>query len=412
MTKHKVSFSESLILGQQALERGDFPCAVSLLQHGASLNPLHADCALLLGKAALLGGDDALAEQSLQKAIALGHTESEVFLYLGMAYAGKGQPSLALNAFRQGLSAQNRTPALTRQLHYQIGKIYFDWDESENALSELNAALAADGENAELVTDIFTLKAQIYDRQNIPEKLEAVLRKLLVLAPADGLTARALADTLLKSGRSEEALAVLHKVQEQVNAPEEKALLFFSTAAIYLERFERATKDSSEWQQAAAGAKQALQSALGENALFPAARVQCWMSLAELSARQGNFADVEEVLSRALQDAALSPDASLKEWVELYKCEFLTGQSRYEAALPIARTLCGSARNAYRFYGLYAAACLLHLLHREAESQSAYQLAIATYRAFPNDADAKTFLSQALRDTGHAEEAKIHENNG
>lgn len=401
MIKHKVSFSQSLLLGQQALERGDFPCAISVLQYGASLNPLHADCALLLGKAALLGGEGALAKQSLTKAIALGHTESEVFLYLGMAYVGNGQPSLALNAFREGLDAQNRTPALTRQLHYQIARIYYDWNEGEKSLFELNAALAADGESRELTADILTLQAQIYGRQNSTENLEAVLRRLLALTPADGLTARALADVLMKKGCSEDALAVLHEAQVQIHAPEEKALLFFSIAAIYLERFEQADKDSAAWQQAAADARQALQNALEENsALSPAARVQCWMSLAELSARQSHFSDVEESLTHALQDAKVSTDVSLKEWVQLYHCEFLTGQKQYETALSIARSLCGATVNAYRFYGLYAAASLLHLLHQEVESQSAYQLAIATYRTFPNDPDARIFLSQALQDTG------------
>jgi len=161
----KQRFFRLLRQGTQALHQGDVARAVRLLERCHNLNKENPDAALNLGGAYILSKKFADAANILEPLSKRQPDNPMVWTNLGAAYlgnpvlAGNEAQQRAINAFKQAINLNPTAPNVA----YNLGLIYKDRQEKENALHWFERALQANPNDKDAKQYIAQLRQEIKD---------------------------------------------------------------------------------------------------------------------------------------------------------------------------------------------------------------------------------------------------------
>ncbi len=190
---------------------------------GAGLLALLAACAgpqsstsnvptVRLAHAAMASGDLVLAESIYAKASAAAPSEADVQLSYADALLRLGKISQARNVLLSHL----KTVHDARPLHGPLGAIYVLQGDAAAAITELDAAAAADPDNTRWIVD----KAIALDLLARHAEAQALYRQAIAIDPDDVIAANNFAVSLALSGKNSEAASVMGPLAERSDLPQ------------------------------------------------------------------------------------------------------------------------------------------------------------------------------------------------
>jgi tetratricopeptide (TPR) repeat protein len=168
--------------GSAAMERADYKGAQAEFKHVLILQPQLAFARDLLGMAYLNGGQPREALQQFELLVAQQPNNSVYHLHKGYAHYALQQYAQATVAYQRAIEID---PQDTR-VRIALADAYADTEQYEQALTELDKAINADGE-VNFQDFVFLMRrVQIQLLRNRPELAEQELDRVFSVLPSDG----------------------------------------------------------------------------------------------------------------------------------------------------------------------------------------------------------------------------------
>lgn len=115
--------------------------AIRALEQASALMPENGETHMWLGFAYFLNQQFDEAEESYVRALLHNPDQTDAHNLLGLLHAEQGNSQKALNEFQIALADPAYPPVSRMRVHYNIGKLYFEMDEPDLALTSLQQAV-------------------------------------------------------------------------------------------------------------------------------------------------------------------------------------------------------------------------------------------------------------------------------
>ncbi|MCA9473616.1 MAG: tetratricopeptide repeat protein [Nitrospirales bacterium] len=215
-------------LGLMYEEMKDYDQAAEIYRENLRLNPDFYDSILHLGFLSYRQKQFSEAITRLEHAKAIHPKRSESYLLLGLTYLQQEQYVSAIKEFEEGIQ-QDPTNA---DLHFNLGTVYDKLNRFDDVVLEMERTLTLEPEHADALN---YLGYSYADRGVKIEQAVELTRRAVKLRPNNGYYIDSLGWALFKVGRSEEALATIHRALSFVS---DDPVIFEHLGEIHLQRQE------------------------------------------------------------------------------------------------------------------------------------------------------------------------------
>jgi tetratricopeptide (TPR) repeat protein len=240
LTEDPKNVQALVYMGSARLEQGEFTKAISYLQEALNEAPEHQAAQVQLGRAFLAAGNAGFAMQCFQNAVEAQPDSGLVWDYLGTAQFANKLVAEAAQSFQRALSLGRTDPAVYRGLAECQRALGFP-EQAEQTLAQAGQADASGAQQAlvraELMIargdprnaleilqplnglDADVLKARAYEQMRAFDQALGVLEPHLEGGTVTDELSLAYARLLTKSGREEEATALVDELLAQDEPP-------------------------------------------------------------------------------------------------------------------------------------------------------------------------------------------------